>query len=56
MVVKGITKDDVLMGLIPYTTMIYTRKIRLESLSLEIDDDISIPYIIRTDQKKGFVR
>jgi hypothetical protein len=25
-------------------------------LSLEIYDDISIPYVIRTDQKKGFVR
>jgi hypothetical protein len=56
MVIKGITKDDVLTGLIPYTTTICTRKIRLESLSLEIYDDIFVPYVIRTDQKKGFVR
>jgi hypothetical protein len=56
MALKGITKDDVLMGLIPYKTMICTRKIRPESLSLEIYDDISVPYIIRTDQKEGFVK
>jgi hypothetical protein len=46
MEVKGITKDDVLMGLMPYTTMIFTREIRIEILILDIDDNIFIPYII----------
>jgi hypothetical protein len=54
--VEGITKNDVLSGMIPYMTMICTREIRSESLSLEIDNNIFIPYVIRTDQKKGFVR
>jgi hypothetical protein len=54
--VKGITKNDVFMGLIPYTTMIFTREIRPASLSLDIDDNISVPYIIRTNQKNGFFR
>ena len=53
--VKGITEDNVLMGLIPCTMMIYTRNIRLESLGLEIDDNIFVPYLIIIDQKEGFV-
>jgi hypothetical protein len=55
-VVKGITRDDLLTGLIPYKTTIFTRKIRPKILDLEIDDNISIPYVIRTNQKEGFVR
>jgi hypothetical protein len=43
--VKSITKDDVLMGLISYSTMICTRKVGPKILSLEIDDNISIPYV-----------
>jgi hypothetical protein len=56
MTLKGITKNDVLVGLIPYMTTIRTRYIGLESLSLEIDNNIPVPYVMRTDQKNGFVR
>jgi hypothetical protein len=55
MAVKGITKDIVLMGLIPYTMTICTRNIRPKRLGLEIDDNISVPYVVKTDQKEGFV-
>jgi hypothetical protein len=54
--VKGITKDNVLTGLISDTMMICTRNIRLKILGLDIDDNIFVPYVIRTDQKEGFVR
>jgi hypothetical protein len=56
MAIKSVTINYVLTGLIPYTTMVCVRKVRLESLSLEIDNNISIPRIIRTDQKNGFIR
>jgi hypothetical protein len=46
--IKGITNDNVLMGLIPDMKTIYTRKIMLEILGLEIDDNISVPYVVRT--------
>jgi hypothetical protein len=54
--VKGITKDNVLAGLIPNMTTICTRNIRPKILGLEIDDNISVPYVIRTYHKEGFVR
>jgi hypothetical protein len=54
--VNGITKDNVLTGLILDTTTICTRNIRPESLGLEIDDNIYVLYVIRTDQKEGFIR
>jgi hypothetical protein len=56
MMVKGITKDNILMGLIPNMMMIYKRYIRLKILGLEINDDVSIPYIIWADQKERFIR
>jgi hypothetical protein len=46
MMVKGITKNNILIGLIPNMTMIYTRHIRLESLGLEVNNNVSIPNII----------
>jgi hypothetical protein len=54
--VKGITEDDVLKGLIPNTTTIYTRKIRLNFFGLEINDNVSIPYVVGTDQKERLIR
>jgi hypothetical protein len=54
--IEGITQDNLLMGLILDTMTIYTRKVKPESLDLEIDDNISIPYFIRTDQKEGFIK
>jgi hypothetical protein len=51
MMVKGITKDNILMSLIPNTKTIYTRYIRLKSLGLDTNDDVSIPYIIITNQR-----
>jgi hypothetical protein len=54
--VKGITKDNILVGLIPNTMKINTRYIRPKILALEIDDDVSIPYIVCTDKKERFTR
>jgi hypothetical protein len=56
MAIKSVTENDVLTDLIPYTTTVRTRKVGLEILSLEIDDNISIPNVIRTDHKKGFFK
>ena len=54
--VKGITKDNVLMGLIPNVTMIYTRKIRPKSLGLEINDNVSILDVVWTDYKERLIK
>jgi hypothetical protein len=53
--IKSITKDNILMGLVTYSMAVNTRKIGIESLILEIYNDISIPKVIETDQKKGFI-
>jgi hypothetical protein len=55
MAIKSVTKDNVLMGLVMYVTRVIVGQIRPKSLSLEIDNDITIPKVIRIDQKKGFV-
>jgi hypothetical protein len=55
MTIKSVIENDVLMGLLAGAMMVYTREVWLESLSLEINDNISISSIIRTDQKKGFI-
>jgi hypothetical protein len=52
--IKSVTKNDVLTGLIVDATMVCTREVWPKSLSLEINDNISIPSIIKNDQKKGF--
>jgi hypothetical protein len=54
-VIKSVIENDVLMGLIPYMMIVHPRKVRIESLSLGIDDNFSIPNIIKIDHKKGFV-
>jgi hypothetical protein len=46
MMVKGITKDKVSMGLMLNRMAIYTRNIGSESLGLELNDNVSIPYVI----------
>jgi hypothetical protein len=56
MTIKSVTKDNVLTGLVTDATMVSAEQIGLKSLSLEIDNDISIPKVIRTDQKNGFIR
>jgi hypothetical protein len=55
MMIKSITEDDILTGLVTYVMKVNTRQIGPESLSLEIYNDISMPKVIGTDQKKGFV-
>jgi hypothetical protein len=55
MTIKSVTEDNLLTDLVTYVMTVSARKIRLESLSLEIYNDIPIPKVIRTDQKKGFV-
>jgi hypothetical protein len=50
--IKSITEDNILMGLVAYSTMVSARQIGPESLGLEIYDDISIPKVARTDQEK----
>jgi hypothetical protein len=54
--IKSVTENDVLMGSISYMKMVRTRKVKSKSWSLEIDDNIFVPNVIRTDQKKGFIR
>jgi hypothetical protein len=56
MKVKGIIKDNVFSDLILNTTTIYTRKIRPKSLGSEINDNLSIPYVIGTGQKERLIR
>ena len=56
MTIKSITEDNILTGLVAYSTVVSTRKISPKSLGLEIYDDISIPKIIGTNQEKGFIR
>jgi hypothetical protein len=56
MTIKSITEDNILTDLVAYRTAVSARKIRLESLGLEIYDDIPIPKVIETDQEKGFIR
>ena len=53
--IKNVTEDNVLTSLVTYAMMISARQIGLESLSLEIDNDIPIPKVIRNDHKKGFI-
>jgi hypothetical protein len=54
--IKGITEDNILTCLVEYLTEVRARQIGLESLGLEIYDDISIPNVIGTDQEKGFIK
>ena len=56
MVIKSVTEDNILTSLVTYTMMVSARKIELESLGLDIYDDISIPKVIETNQEKGFIR
>jgi hypothetical protein len=55
MMIKSITEDDILTGLVEYSTTVSARQIGSESLGLEIYDDISVPKVIGTDQEKGFI-
>jgi hypothetical protein len=54
--IESVIEDKILMGLVMYTTTVSAREVRLESLSLEINNDISILKVIETNQKEGFVR
>ena len=54
--IKSIPEDNILMSLVAYLTMVSTGQIRLESIGLEIYDDISVPKIIETNHEKGFIR
>jgi hypothetical protein len=53
--IKSITEDNILKGLVAYSMAVSARQIGLESLGLEIYDDIPIPKVIKTDQEKGFI-
>ena len=53
--IKSITEDNILTGLVAYATVVSARQIGPEILGLEIHDDIPIPKVIRTNQKKGFI-
>jgi hypothetical protein len=53
--IKSITEDNILMGLVAYSTAVSARQIGPESLGLEIYDDISVPKVIGTNQEKGFI-
>jgi hypothetical protein len=56
MTVKGITNNNILTGLIPNMTMIYTRYIGPKILGLEVNDNVSKPNIIGTYHKERFIR
>jgi hypothetical protein len=53
--IKSITEDNILTGLVAYSTAVSARQIGPEGLGLEIYNDISIPKVIGTDQEKGFI-
>ena len=53
--IKSIPKDNILTGLVAYSTSVSTRQSWPESLGLEIYDDITIPKIIIDDEEKGFI-
>ena len=55
MMIKSITEDNTLMGLVAYSTPVSTGQIGMESLGLEIYDDITIPKIINADEEKRFI-
>jgi hypothetical protein len=52
---KSVTKDNILTGLVTYSTAVSARQIGPESLSLEIYNDIPIPKVVGTDQEEGFI-
>jgi hypothetical protein len=52
MVIKSVTKDNILTILVTYTMTVSARHIGPESLSLEINNNIAIPKAIGTDQKR----
>ena len=56
MVVKGVSKYDLLASLVLNLTLIRMMGFGLESLSLEIDDNISLPRMTRVDQKQHFMK
>jgi hypothetical protein len=56
MTIESIPEDNILTSLVVYSTPVRTRQIGLESLGLEIYDDITIPKIIRTNEEKGFIK
>jgi hypothetical protein len=56
MMIKSVTEDNIMMGLVTYMTRVGARQIMMKILSLEINNDISIPKVIGMDQKKGFIR
>ena len=53
--VKSIPEDYVLTSLIAYETSFSTRQRRLESLGLEIYNDIPIPKIVSANKEKRLI-
>jgi hypothetical protein len=47
--IKSITEDNILTGLVAYSTTVSARQIGWKSLGLEIYDDVSIPNVIGID-------
>ena len=56
MMMNCVVSYDIMVSLVPNTTLIKMSGSNLRSLGMEIDDDISIPWIIRFDQKQCFIR
>jgi hypothetical protein len=54
--IESITEENILMGLVAYSTVVNTRQIGPKILGLELYDDIFVPNIIGTNQEKGFIR
>jgi hypothetical protein len=53
--IKSVAEDTILIGLVTYSTMVSARQIGLESMSLDIYNDIPIPKVVGTDQEEGFI-
>jgi hypothetical protein len=53
--IKSIPEDNVLTSLIVYSTLFSTGQSCLESLGLEIYNDIPIPNIISANKEKRFI-
>ena len=53
--IKSIPEDNILTGLIAYAMSVSTRQSWMESLGLEIYNDITIPKIISANKEKGLI-
>lgn len=54
--IQGVTNDKVIFNMMTNVTTIFMREFGMKSLSLEIQIDISIPWVRCADKKQQFIR